>query len=278
MRRWIALFAVCLPLLASEAALAGGYVPNLLDKLTAISDKTGIIGGFPGTQISSGSTSTSFRHHLHISTLTGTYNPQLVYSCSYVMNAGEDSACPNAMTIKAVLGYNGVNYPVSIGGTTGSYSLGIGATVISDPIGVTIPAGSDVYICTYVTVASGGWPLGRALASATGGEGSSGTNGADDTGACAAGTGMTSGGYSFGPMAIVGHPLLRGQKAIGLVGDSICAGSGDAYNTATGVAGYLERALGNSTGDCQEFRVWAGPVEHCQAAARLNRSAKRTAN
>ncbi len=59
---------------------------------------------------------------------------------------------------------------------------------------------------------------------------------------------MTSGGYSYGPMAIVGHRLFANPKAIGIVGDSIAAGSGDAYNTSTGYAGYIERGIGSSAG------------------------------
>ena len=155
------------------------------DRPVAVADKTGIVGGFPATQISSGTTSTTYRHHLHVNANMGFFNPQLIYSNSYLVNGSEDQAGPNSMTVKAVLAYNGNNYPFSILGATSGTTVAPGATVVSEPVGVTIPNGADVYICTYVTVASGGWPVGRALASATGGEGSSGTNGADDTGSCA---------------------------------------------------------------------------------------------
>lgn len=246
MRRLIVVLVTFAAILAASPAPADGYIPYFPDVVRAVTDKTGLIGGFPATQISSGSTSTTYRHHLHVSAATGFYNLQLIYACAYLVNASEDAPCPNAMTVKAVIAYNGANYAVSFNGTTGSYSLGTGAWAVSDPVGITIPAGADVYVCTYVTVASGGWPVGRAMASSIGGEGTNGTNGADATGSCAVGTGMTSGGYSFGPAAIIGHPLIRGLPAIGLIGDSICAGSGDAYNTVSGYAGYIERGLSNT--------------------------------
>jgi hypothetical protein len=47
-------------------------------------------------------------------------------------------------------------------------------------------------------------------------------------------------------MAIVGHPMVRGQKAIGIVGDSICSGANSNFNTASGDSGYLEVALSNN--------------------------------
>lgn len=240
-------------------ALAGGYAPYAPDVLRAVADKTGIIGGFPATQTSSGSTSTTYRHHLHVSSLTGFYNPILIYSNSYILNTGEDQAGPGSVTVKAVLAFNNINYPVTCLGANSGTTLSAGASMVCEPIGVTIPSGADVYVCTYVT-GSSNWPVGRALASSIGGEGTNGANGVDDTGSCATGTGMTSGGYSFGPMAIVGHSLIRGQKSIGFVGDSICAGSGDAYNTSTGYAGYLERAIGNNA-------AW---ISSCRSSDQIN--------
>lgn len=249
MRRMIVLLVGVLVCLACAApAMAGGYIPYLPDKLEAVGDKAGMLGGVSGTQISSGSSSSTYRAIMHASQLTGFYNPQLIYSCSYIVNAGEDSACPTSITVKAVFSYNGTNYPVSFGGNTGSYGLGVGGFVVSDPIGVSIPAGATYYVCTYVTVASNGWPNGRAPMQSGNGEGSNGANGSDITGSCNSGSSFTSGGYMFGPHAVVGHPILRGQPVVGLIGDSRYAGSGDTlYTTQTsGYVGYAERALGNN--------------------------------
>jgi hypothetical protein len=237
---------------------------SIQDRLVAVTDKTGMLGGFPGTQLSSASISSTFRTHLHASSVTGFYGPQLIYCNCYLQNAGEDIAGPNSITIKAVMAVGSANYSVSCGGSTAGTSLSTGAFIVCDPVGVSIAASADVYVCTYVTVTSGNaWPVGRAMASSTGGEGSSGANGADDTGACAAGTGMTSGGYAYGPYGLVGHQLTKGSKSVGFVGDSIAAGAGANFNTASGLAGYLETALTNNV-------AWLSSARSSDQAAFFN--------
>lgn len=209
--------------------------------------KSGALGGNLATQLSDGSsTSSTYRHAFRTPVGVGFFNPEVVFSNWYVASGqGDFTPPPNAISIKATLEF-GSNFlapiPLYFGGRR-TLSLDPGANVRSDPVGITIAANTQYFVRVYVSVAAGGkWPLGRTPLTAGAVEGNNGANGADVTDAY----GTLSGGTvaaSYGPTAVVGHPTVLGMASVGVLGDSLAAGTNETAMGPNGEQGWLEKRL-----------------------------------
>lgn len=156
---------------------------------------------------------------------------RLVYSNHYATSGFVEASGPNVITVKAAIEYPAtVIFPVTFQGQD-SVEIAPGANVVSDPIGLELAKGLNLYTRTYVAVNGGEYFLRGGMA--TGGSGGpEGHNYANPPGAdlTATGSGNPASGYNeyvYGPSAILGYPTDPGKVVIGGVGDSILAGTGD---------------------------------------------------
>lgn len=138
---------------------------------------------------------------------------------------------------------NGVNQrtPITFNGST-TVTIQPGGTVISDPIGCMLPAGTLFSVYTYVSVASNGQKLPYAYLHLSGVDGnnlvSRGGAGTDVV-YSATPTAVPSNTPGFGPTAIIGM-CDRWQPVLCGVGDSKMLGANEA--SATQIMGYFYRA------------------------------------
>lgn len=161
---------------------------------------------------------------------------------------------PNTITVKAsmdpvqngTIGASsaGTAYPVSFNGAR-SVVIDPGCYAISDPIPLNAVAGQNLYVRTYVSVASAGqkWPLSMFTnASSLEGASAANTDATPSNSACS-----TSQGPAYSPVAIVGIPIsgIR-PKTWGGLGDSIMAAAGD--NRATDYGFFVQACISASAG------------------------------
>lgn len=149
----------------------------------------------------------------------------------------------NPVTLGAVYAeYGGTLYPVTFGGQS-SYTIDSGGAVTSDEVaGLTVAAGTTLYIRTYVTVSGGGqWPGLYGAFTYPDEVSRPGTNLANATGDLT-GTGQSTTDL-YGPLRVFGE-IAAGQPfyAITVCGDSIAAGTNDDFTIEPNV-GYYQRAL-----------------------------------
>lgn len=118
-----------------------------------------------------------------------------------------------------------------------------GCTVFSDPAGVTLAKGQLFWTRTYVSIAVAAtrFPTGGYTTAGANGEGHSYAVGGTDLTAAGSATPTTTTARVFGPAAILGLPATPGASVLGIVGDSIAAGSGDSGTWLDG--GWVVRAL-----------------------------------
>lgn len=163
---------------------------------------------------------------------------------------------PDQVTLTASVEVSGIRYGLTFRNGQASAAVDPGATVISDPAAVTIPAGAFFYLYVCAKVASLGkkWPLCNTSGSvgmhSSNGEGV--YSGADYT---VSGTVPATNGPGLGPLAVSGRTALAKPSVLAL-GDSICLGyrddaagmdtysGGDTY----GNQGFLQRLFGNRFG------------------------------
>lgn len=171
---------------------------------------------------------TAWLQHLMLRTATGI---RLAYSNFYNDSSGSETDGPNEITVTAGLEYpNTQVFWVTFGGQR-SVTIQPGATVLSDPVGVTFPKGVLVRSRTYVVPADGGkFPRGGFITNQTTAEGNNYASPAGDD-LTAPGSSVASGSGTnqrvFGPSMILGVPIDPGKAVAGLVGDSIMSGNGD---------------------------------------------------
>jgi hypothetical protein len=236
---------------ASAAALLSGYAyhPGAPTEAEAVADASTSLGAalrvalsrpgrvLPGQQIATncwgapsaaGSTSGAVQttagtcRTLH-KAIVGATDLRLTYggwNTTTLADADNGTSIPISASIEYPLG--GQLYRVTFGGRTVG-TLDPGALISSEPVGVTIPAGSSFAVRTYVN--STAWYANT---------GSSASNG--QTGGFTATTDLTAPGsaavadavhWLFGPMAITGTPLDTYPGSVAVVGDSIASGTGD---------------------------------------------------
>lgn len=171
-----------------------------------------------------------------------THSIKLVYGNTHTRGENPiiDTANANDITIKASISIGSDLYQVKFDGQK-TKLINPGGIVTSDEVGIEIPAGTNFFIRTYVSVASLGqvWMGGQGLIglSTEGMQLSDITESATLTLISMGSTGGKCGYYT--PMAIIGKSL---KPSVLLVGDSIMAGSGDG-DFSNQANGYTMRAL-----------------------------------
>jgi hypothetical protein len=159
------------------------------------------------------------------------------------------SAPPNAITIKAGVEINGVNYPVYFRGQR-SVSIDPGGMAISDPLHVTVLASyANIFSRTYVLMGAAGQQYPQFThasnandcsyhVDATASDLSGGTGALDNAGVTSSNTSI------YGPTMICAKPLgaNRTPVTIGGVGDSVLSGTADTTNIGF-LCSWGERAL-----------------------------------
>lgn len=169
---------------------------------------------------------------------------RLVFANSQLTITGEIDG-QDDYTVKASLEYNGTTVPVYFGGQrTGTVK--IGTHIVSDPVGISIPADTQFWVRTFAGVDTLGkkWPVGPTANTAIG-EGYIGTTDHTDN---VAFTGFLSASL-FQPAAILATATAAVPSFV-MIGSSSAYGQGD---TGNGVApyydyGYLSRFLSNRYG------------------------------
>jgi predicted RecA/RadA family phage recombinase/lysophospholipase L1-like esterase len=169
---------------------------------------------------------------------------RLVFTNSYLTTTGEVDG-QDDYTIKASVEYNGAVVPVYFSGVrTGTVK--IGTHLVSDPVGISIPAGTQFYVRSFVGVDTAGkkWPVGTASYTTIGEGFSATTDRTDDAAYVSFGAASL-----FAPTVILGTATAASPSFV-LIGSSSAYGQGD---TTNGVApyydyGYLSRFLSNRYG------------------------------
>lgn len=150
------------------------------------------------------------------------------------------------ITVRAALEYpSGTYTPLWKNGARDVLIKAGGGNVFFDPCGVSIPANTQFWVRTLVSVASTAmaWPLGDACVSTLGEGAVSASSYTDDT---TTGTITANGNAGYAPVAIFGLANAPGSSVL-LLGDSILDGTGDVTD-ASGNIGYGARAIGTNLG------------------------------
>lgn len=234
----------------------GGYVlgnssGNVLPR--AVNNKFGAIAGnnATGTTGDAGHASATSRVSFR-SPATASPRPSYLFTNWRLTPSGETNGANN-ITIKAALEISGVANPIFFSGSR-TKVLAPGESVWSDPMDLTIPASTQGFIRTYVSVVAGQtWCISRA-ASVSNGEGSnyasSITPGIDDVDNTGVIPGSGTSGYVYSASGCRALPASRSIASVLIVGDSIAVGAGEiaagTFGDANGYTGFIERGLGSS--------------------------------
>lgn len=231
------------------AAKALGQFSALKPGLRAITTRTGALGGIgtvDGTNftITDGVvTSATYRWAHQAPADRSVSDPHFIYAGWHL--SAEEKSGENAITVKPYIEYSGVSYPLFCNGSQ-TATIGVDGTATFNGCAIEIPAGATFYERVYVSVSSGGkWPLGARCRSIVSEGSNIATTGAD----VASGTGVivSSNEYGFQASAIVGYSSQPYSACIGILGDSIEAGTGDSTGgDANGNVGWFERGLTNA--------------------------------
>lgn len=169
------------------------------------------------------------------------------YFANWFANATNEQNGYNSITITAALEYPaGTFTPILFGGAASKAIAATDLTVESDELtGLSIPAGAQFWMRTYVSVSAGQkWVQGY-LIRTTKGEAADFSTGSDKTqGGTITNATATSSRRGYGPVAVKatgfsGTPVAR---AFAAVGDSIIMGSTDGNYSAHDNTGYFGRA------------------------------------
>jgi hypothetical protein len=188
------------------------------------------------------------RHTL--TTAQAVQNLQLVYSNWALSASGKDGEVdgPSPLTFRAALEIDNRVHKLTFNGGAPEAVCAPGADVVTDPLDLSVPAGSAVFSRTFFSGASDRFPRPLPIYREWGEYIEILSDGPDKT---LATSGLpnfnTTAGY--GPSAILGT-VARPQPAIAIIGDSIANGSsgGDNVLTATDNLGYIARAIANRYG------------------------------
>lgn len=182
--------------------------------------------------------------HTMLVTATGI---RLVFSNFYNHNAVETDG-PNDITVAAAVEAVGQidPFPVTFNGQR-QVTIKPGTSVVADPLGITFAKGTTFGTRTFVSVAGGlKFPRGGPQTVFANQEGhnypGTATTGADLTPFGSASVPSVSNARGFSPSAILGTPVTQPAVVLGIIGDSIAAGTGDADPDN----GYIRRALGQN--------------------------------
>jgi hypothetical protein len=172
---------------------------------------------------------------------------RLVYANIEMLTTGEVNG-PANYTIKASVEVNGTIYPVFFGEQREKL-VEAGGFVISDPVGVSIAPGSEIFVRSRPLIGTLGekWAVQGSLETAFGE--SYVTTDAVDSGATGANA-----ANSFGPCAILGM-VPNPAPSVVIMGSSSAVGQGDTASTNERDLGYLARLLSTNTGYCRMVRA-----------------------
>ena len=205
-------------------------------------------GCFP-TLIQSGATGTHTRleNHLYVRSPDQPCTNLRVLYTSFRSREGEDSTLSvSQCQLQASLVYNSQFCPVSFNGTT-TTTFDPGVTILrSNPVGVFIPANTEIKVKTGAVITAGTSVAASNSRSYKNVKLSS-TNGSSaifSTSDISSGTATTLGLF---PLGIVGTPAKPTFSMLAW-GDSRTAGSGDSPSNTSGGLGYFERACFNVDG------------------------------
>lgn len=231
-----------------DAPVTQKTVRRLNNKLQIVSTRGNAMGD--GNMLGGGPTANYSRGESRCKFIIG---PQPVTGARLVFNnwlsdtVVSEKDGPNDITVSAALEYSGVTYPIYFGGAK-SVLLPAGAPfVMSDPMGLELPAGAVTWIRTTVTISAGQfWPKGVYVS--VSGEGSVDSNNSATqiygTGALSP-TGGVNSAWAYTALAMLGIPA-KATPAVLVIGDSITAGSGESSGT-TAEHGFALRGLVNAT-------------------------------
>jgi hypothetical protein len=186
-------------------------------------------------------------------------------------SSGAELATGNDVTVKASVEYPSGTFTQVLFGGSASGNMANGGMLTSDAVNITIPAGAQFWVRTYLLpVASPNnipictLPATATVLSTTDGN----TNGSDAT---MSGTiAQSSTANCIRPTVIFGDVAARNAKAYVLAGDSICWGEGDVSTVdAKGGSGYLARALASKASYVKICRQGQGLREVFAGTTRL---------
>jgi hypothetical protein len=144
---------------------------------------------------------------------------------NFYNNGGTETVGPNDITVRASIEFPATTFiPLFFSGKR-DVVINPGGLVWSDWVAVSIPAATQFWSRTYVTVANNTmqWPLAGSFSAALS-EGSN--NSATPSDQTTTGT-LSGGGYGYGPFSMQGRYLASGSLRIAGVGDSRMAGNND---------------------------------------------------
>ena len=173
---------------------------------------------------------------------------RLVFSGTELTASGEFDAPVTLTSLKATVEVNGVFYKVYFNGQRNAV-IEPGSFVISDPVGVSLAPGTEIFVRTRPAVGTLGekWPLVTALDTTYGEFYTSGDN--TDSGSMGANAAA-----GYGPCAILGT-VSGPHPSVVIFGSSTGAGQGDTASTNERDLGYLSRLFSNNTGYCRMVRA-----------------------
>jgi hypothetical protein len=200
-----------------------------------------------GSALSSGTPTSGTAAIEHVALADG-HGIVVAFSNIYANN-GVDTAGPQDITVRASVQIGSTLYPVFFNGNRQAV-ISPGGIVYGDEIAIDYNVGDVIRSRTYssVAVAATKYPIGQARAYTPDGTYTSefnnaGAPGADITDATSSGS---FGGTVFSPAAILGRPAVARRVVLGVVGDSLAFGSGDA-NADFGFAWRFATASGAQT-------------------------------
>lgn len=205
------------------------------------------------TTASATPTTTTGTSEVPFNVLVGATDIRLIYGNWFYNNTTPpyaDVPNPNAITIKAAIRVGSNIYTVTFGGSTSATIAG-GGFVQSDPVPISVVAGSVLYARTEVTPVSGWYATRQSGPTATGMGGFTVTTGLCVPGAAA--ITETASTVMYAPMGVVGRVASGAlQRTVVIVGDSLAAGSNDYSSSRLGRStstptlsggGYIARGL-----------------------------------
>lgn len=204
---------------------------------------------------SSGSNQTVSYRMAFYSTQAGRVTaPRLVFAHHYLDTTGEADGETTPVLVKAGIEVGSVTSRVFFRGARVG-TIEPGGILISDPVGIVIPANTQFWVRTRASVNTLGdkWPTTIAANFANLGEGysSSPNDQADATGA------LTNNALSnlYAPCAILGDLVgATNQNTVAIIGSSSAYGQGDTAEAPTWDLGYLSRIVGNEVGSIKLTR------------------------
>ena len=237
---------VRVPADAVDDLLAAGYTQaELVPRLALVTNRAGL----PYNSQSSGSFQ-AVTYRTRYVTLKGSRVSalRLVFSGTELTASGEFDAPVTLTSLKATVEVNGVFYKVYFNGQRNAV-IEPGSFVISDPVGVSLAPGTEIFVRTRPAVGTLGekWPLVTALDTTYGESYTSGDN--TDSGSMGANAAA-----GYGPCAILGT-VSGPHPSVVIFGSSTGAGQGDTASTNERDLGYLSRLFSNNTGYCRMVRA-----------------------